>query len=93
MFEDAGKKISDALKAELGLDQPDQPSKQDKKQSVFYTKAPKTINMRIDPYQFQQIKQHAMMEGLRYQTFIKSVVFRYINGLLVPRPKKHREGY
>ncbi|MFP4385296.1 MAG: hypothetical protein ACLFST_15130 [Spirochaetia bacterium] len=65
---------------------PSEPSAEGKN-ATFYAKAPKAINMRIDPHQFQQIKQHARLEGLPYQTFIKSVVFRYINGLLIPVPK------
>ena len=41
------------------------------------------INMRISKDELEKIKQRAQKEGLKYQTFIKSVLHKYITGQLV----------
>ena len=41
------------------------------------------MNIRIDPYELDAIKKCAKAEGLKYQTFIKSIVHKYISGELV----------
>ncbi len=41
------------------------------------------INMRISKDELEKIKQRAEKEGLKYQTFIKSILHKYITGQLV----------
>ena len=45
------------------------------------------MNIRIDPIELEKIKEHAAIEGLKYQTFIKSVLHKYITGQLVEKEK------
>ena len=52
-----------------------------------FIKNEKKMNIRIDPYELKKIKEHAAREGLKYQTFIKSVVHKYITGQLVDKDK------
>ena len=46
------------------------------------------MNIRIDPYELGKLKARAEMEGLKYQTLIKSVLHKYISGQLVEKGKK-----
>jgi predicted DNA binding CopG/RHH family protein len=46
------------------------------------------MNIRIDPYELSKLKAKAEMEGLKYQTLIKSVLHKYITGQLVEKGKK-----
>ncbi len=46
------------------------------------------MNIRIDQYELNRIKRQAQKEGLKYQTFIKSIIHKYITGQLVDRDKK-----
>ena len=46
------------------------------------------MNIRIDPVELDLIKERAAMEGLKYQTFVKSVLHRYITGQLVDSATK-----
>jgi len=50
-----------------------------------FIKNEKKMNIRIDPYELKKIKEHAAREGLKYQTFIKSVVHKYITGQLIDK--------
>jgi predicted DNA binding CopG/RHH family protein len=52
-----------------------------------FVKNEKKMNIRIDPYELEKIKEYASKEGLKYQTFIKSVVHKYITGQLVDKDK------
>ena len=45
------------------------------------------MNIRIDPKELAQIKAIADSEGLKYQTLIKSVLHKYINGQLIDKKK------
>ena len=45
------------------------------------------MNIRIDPEELEKIKEYAAREGLKYQTFIKSVLHKYITGQLVEKDK------
>ena len=45
------------------------------------------MNIRIDPLELDLIKERAAMEGLKYQTFVKSVLYKYVTGQLVDAPK------
>jgi predicted DNA binding CopG/RHH family protein len=45
------------------------------------------MNIRIDPFELAKIKEQAELAGLKYQTFIKSVLHKYITGQLVEKDK------
>jgi len=47
----------------------------------------KKMNIRIDPLELEKIKEEASREGLKYQTFIKSILHKYITGQLVDKNK------
>lgn len=70
------------------------PRPTEKEQKVFKDAAQKYIaketkmNIRIDPYELDQIKEQAKKEGLRYQTFIKSILHKYMTGQLIERDGK-----
>ena len=46
------------------------------------------MNIRIDAGELAQIKARAEVEGLKYQTLVKSVLHKYLTGQLVERRKK-----
>jgi len=41
------------------------------------------MNIRISKDELEKIKQRAAREGLKYQTFIKSILHKYMTGQLV----------
>ena len=41
------------------------------------------MNIRISEDELEKIKQRAEQEGLKYQTFIKSVLHKYMTGQLI----------
>lgn len=43
------------------------------------------MNIRIDPFELEKIKEQADLAGLKYQTFIKSVLHKYITGQLIEK--------
>ncbi len=45
------------------------------------------MNIRIDPFELEKIKEQAELAGLKYQTFIKSVLHKYITGQLIEKDK------
>ena len=45
------------------------------------------MNIRIDPFELSKIKEQADLAGLKYQTFIKSVLHKYITGQLIEKDK------
>ncbi len=45
------------------------------------------MNIRIDPFELDKIKEQAELAGLKYQTFIKSVLHKYITGQLIEKDK------
>ena len=45
------------------------------------------MNIRIDEYELMKIKEFAEKEGLRYQTFVKSIMHKYITGQLTETRK------
>jgi len=47
------------------------------------------MNIRISSSELEKIKAAATQEGLKYQTFIKSVLYKYITGQLVEAKHKH----
>lgn len=50
------------------------------------------MNIRIDREELERIKKQAAHEGLRYQSFVKSVLHRYITGQLIEDKGKKRAG-
>ena len=52
-----------------------------------YKKKETKMNIRIDEYELEKIKEFAGNEGLKYQTFVKSVLHKYITGQLVEKRK------
>ena len=70
--------------------------KNDEKNSKLLQKSAKTfvkkeetkMNIRISSSELDKIKAKAEQEGLKYQTFIKSVLHKYITGQLTE--EKHR---
>ena len=46
----------------------------------------KRINLRLSQKDYHQIQIKAIEEGIPYQTLISSLVHRYLNGSLTPRP-------
>jgi predicted DNA binding CopG/RHH family protein len=59
-----------------------------KKAAQEYLAKETKMNIRIDPYELDQIKKQAKKEGLRYQTFIKSILHKYMTGQLIERDGK-----
>jgi len=43
----------------------------------------KNINIRISAYDIEKVKQRSADEGIPYQTFISSIIHKYITGKLV----------
>lgn len=43
------------------------------------------MNIRIDPLQLKEIKKRASREGLKYQSFVKSVLHKYVTGQLIEK--------
>lgn len=54
----------------------------------FVKKQETKMNIRISAHELEKIKALAEKEGLKYQTFIKSILHKYITGQLVE--EKHR---
>ena len=46
------------------------------------------MNIRIAPSELDRIKAKARMEGLRYQTLVKSILHKYVTGQLVEKSRK-----
>ena len=49
-------------------------------------KKDKRINLRLTQKDYHQIQVKAIEEGIPYQTLISSLVHKYLNGALAPRP-------
>ena len=48
-------------------------------------KKDKRINLRLSQKDYQQIQLKAIEEGIPYQTFISSIIHKYLNGSLTPK--------
>ena len=59
-----------------------------KSAKAFVKKEETKMNIRISSKELDKIKAKAEQEGLKYQTFIKSILHKYITGQLVE--DKHR---
>jgi predicted DNA binding CopG/RHH family protein len=65
------------------------PTKKDQKKiktaaKNFINKESK-MNIRIDQYELAKIKECAQNEGLKYQSFIKSILHKYLTGQLIEK--------
>ena len=49
-------------------------------------KKDKRINLRLSQRDYHQIQIRAIEEGIPYQTLISSLIHKYLNGSLTPRP-------
>ncbi len=52
-----------------------------------FVKKETKMNIRIDPFELEKIKEYASNEGLKYQSFVKSILHKYITGQLVEKRK------
>ena len=59
-----------------------------KSAKAFVKKEETKMNIRISSSELEKIKAIALQEGLKYQTFIKSVLHKYSTGQLIE--EKHR---
>ena len=59
-----------------------------KSAKAFVKKEETKMNIRISSHELDKIKAKAEKEGLKYQTFIKSILHKYITGQLVE--EKHK---
>jgi len=48
-------------------------------------KKDKRINLRLSEKDYHQIQIKAIEEGIPYQTFISSIIHKYLNGALSPK--------
>ena len=60
-----------------------------KSAKAFVKKEETKMNIRISSSELEKIKAVALQEGLRYQTFIKSVLHKYITGQLIEEKHRH----
>ncbi len=51
----------------------------------FVKKQETKMNIRISSTELDKIKETAEQEGLKYQTFVKSILHKYITGQLVDK--------
>jgi len=63
--------------------------KQEKEKAIIAArntlKKDKRINLRLSEKDYHQIQIKAIEEGIPYQTFISSIIHKYLNGSLSPR--------
>ncbi len=50
-----------------------------------YIRRESKMNIRIDSFELGKIKERASRQGLRYSTFIKMVLHKYLTGQLVEK--------
>ena len=61
--------------------------RQFKKSARDHLKKETKMNIRIDPFELDKIKKNAKRQGLKYQTFIKSILHKYLTGQLVEKDR------
>ena len=63
--------------------------KQEKEKAILAArntlKKDKRINLRLSQKDYQKIQIKAIEEGIPYQTFISSIIHKYLNGSLTPK--------
>jgi predicted DNA binding CopG/RHH family protein len=52
----------------------------------------KRLNMRISERDLIELQRKAVSEGLPYQTYVSSIIHKFINGTLVQGATKQRRG-
>jgi len=60
-----------------------------KSAKAFVKKEETKMNIRISSSELEKIKAVARQEGLKYQTFIKSILHKYITGQLTEVKHRH----
>ena len=89
-LDDEEKDIVESIQA-VSLKDISKPTKREqteiKKAAKDYLKKETKMNIRIDPYELNRIKEEAAREGLKYQTFIKSILHKYLSGQLIEKSK------
>ena len=89
-IDDEEKEIMKSIETmDVGKIEPPTKEEQDKMRSAakdFMRKNTK-MNIRIDPFELEKIKEQAELAGLKYQTFIKSILHRYMTGQLIDKDK------
>ena len=84
------KEIIESIKA-MDVNKLKKPSKSEQKKirsaAKNFMKKHTKMNIRIDPFELDKIKEQADLAGLKYQTFIKSVLHKYITGQLIEKDK------
>ena len=76
------------------LDTKTLPRPSNKEQKLFkevaknFIKKETKMNIRIDPFELNKIKERAKKEGLKYSALVKSVIHKYITGQLVEKKIK-----
>jgi predicted DNA binding CopG/RHH family protein len=58
-----------------------------KKSARDHLKKETKMNIRIDPFELDKIKKNAERQGLKYQTFIKSILHKYLTGQLIEKDR------
>ena len=58
-----------------------------KKAAKVFMKNDTKMNIRIDPFELEKIKEEAARVGLKYQTFVKSILHKYLTGQLVEKDR------
>jgi len=56
-----------------------------KSAKAFVKKKETKMNIRISSTELEKIKEQAELQGLKYQTFIKSILHKYITGQLIDK--------
>ena len=56
-----------------------------KNAATRFAKQEAKMNIRINPLELEKIKKHAAIEGLKYQTFVKSILHKYLTGQLTEK--------
>lgn len=84
------KEIMESIKT-MDISKLKKPSKSEQKQikvaAKDFIKKHTKMNIRIDPFELEKIKEQADLAGLKYQTFIKSVLHKYITGQLIEKDR------
>ena len=73
----------------LDIEKIEPPSEKDQSElrnaAKQFIKKEAKMNIRVPPYELQRIKEQAAKEGLKYQTFVKSVLHKYLTGQLIDK--------
>jgi predicted DNA binding CopG/RHH family protein len=56
-----------------------------RKAAQKYIRAEAKMNIRIGEEELKKIKERAGREGLKYQSFVKSILYKYMTGQLVEK--------